>query len=275
MSHHHYTYDPPSGPPPDYPAAQPPFHHSSYPQHPSLPPSSYQQAPERPPTGNCGAQGLYSYHPSVGFTRLPAKFHIWNVMTSGGTSCLELGPQLKGHVAYSAKMFSSSRLKIKEGPYQSGAMPICTIESRHTFGSKSNITFDGFQSNFVETSEFHEGATWPFEVMVNGQSQTWQWRKKKAESSSTLKRIIGSSSASGSKLGDWELVPTLGQGWPAASFEPSGGTTFDEDAALGVLEFHGPAAAGQLGDIFINVSIAIMLRIISQHYISRIAALAS
>ncbi|KAJ4267078.1 hypothetical protein NW762_003176 [Fusarium torreyae] len=252
MSHHHYAYDPSLGPPPNYPAAQPPLHYSAYPQHPNLPPSGYQQAPQAFSTGNYGAQRPYSYHPSVGFTRLPAKFHIWNVVTSGGTSCLELGPQLKGPVAYSAKMFCSSRLKIKEGPYQSGPMPICTIESRHTFSSKSTITFDGFQSNFVETSEFHEGATWPFEVMVNGQSQTWQWRKKKVESSSTLKRIVGSSSASGSKLGGWELVPTLGQGWPVATVEPSGGTTFNEDTALGVFEFHGPAATGQLGDTFTN-----------------------
>ncbi|KAL3606999.1 hypothetical protein FPOAC2_01973 [Fusarium poae] len=63
------------------------------------------------------------YHPYVGFTRLPARFHIWNVMTGGGTSVLELGPQFKGPVAYSAKMFSSSRLKIKEGPYESGNQP--------------------------------------------------------------------------------------------------------------------------------------------------------
>ncbi|KAF4972881.1 hypothetical protein FSARC_652 [Fusarium sarcochroum] len=170
-------------------------------------------------------------------------------------------------------MFSSSRLMIKEGPYKSASTPICTIESRHTFSSKSTISFDGFQTLFVETSEFHEGATWPFEVEVNGHSQTWQWRRKKAQTSCTLKRLIGS--GSGNKFGSWELVVASNEGWPAATFEPSGGTTLEEDAALGVFEFHGPAAAGQLGDIFVNVGIAVMLRIISQHYISRIASLAA
>ena len=113
----------------------------------------YQDA-HYPPPNHQNATYASSYHPRVGFIRLPSRFHIWNVMTSGGTSCLELGPQLKGPVAYSAKMFSSSRLKIKEGPYQSATPPICTIESRHTFSSKSTISFGGFQWQFKEKSEF-------------------------------------------------------------------------------------------------------------------------
>jgi hypothetical protein len=193
-------------------------------------------------------------------------------MTSGGTSCLELGLQLKGPVAYSAKMFSSSRLKIKEGPYASENLPICTIESRHTFSSKSIITFNGFQASFVETSMFNDGATWPFDVEVNGTSQRWQWRKKKTQQTSTLRQII--EAFSDSDFGSWELVPDLGQGWPIATFEASGGNTFEDNAALGVFEFHGPAAVGNLGEILTNVSIAILLRMISQHYFSRIAALA-
>ncbi|CZR35754.1 uncharacterized protein FPRO_00123 [Fusarium proliferatum ET1] len=242
--------------PPSY-QAPPPGHHQPIYAHAPVPPSL--QAPP-------------SYYPRVGFTRLPVKFHIWNVMTSGGTSCLELGPQLKGPVAYSAKMFSSSRLKIKEGSYASENLPICTIESRHTFSSKSTITFDGFSANFVETSMFNDGATWPFDVDVNGTSQRWQWRKKKAQQASTLRQIVEAFSES--DFGSWELVSVLGQGWPIATFHASGGNTFEDNAALGVFEFHGPAAIGQLGDIFANVSIAILLRIISQHYISRIAALA-
>ncbi|KPA36783.1 hypothetical protein FLAG1_10426 [Fusarium langsethiae] len=175
----------------------------------------------------------------------------------GGSSVLELGPQFKGPVAYSAKMFSSSRLKIKEGPYESGKQP-------------STISFNGFESKFRETSMFMEGASWPFEVDVNGQTQTWQWRRKKAESSSTIKRFFGSMSQS--KLGSWELIPASGQGAPAASLEAAGGSTSEPDSALGEFMFYGPASVGQVGDIFMNVSIAVLLRIISQHYISRIAA---
>ncbi|KAI1018468.1 hypothetical protein LB503_005547 [Fusarium chuoi] len=270
----YYNYYPLGGPPAgaktyrpstlDPPYYEPP---------PNAPPRPvYQQSAYPPTPGPSGSQGPPNYYPRVGFTRLPAKFHIWNVMTSGGTSCLELGPQLKGPVAYSAKMFSSSRLKIKEGPYTSENLPICTIESRHIFSSKSTITFDGFQANFVETSMFNDGATWPFDVEVNGSSQGWQWRRKKTQKQSTMRQIVETFSES--DFGSWELVPVLGQGWPIATFEAAGGNTFEDNAALGVFEFHGPAAIGQLGDIFINVSIAILLRIISQHYISRIAALA-
>ncbi|KAH7182104.1 hypothetical protein DER46DRAFT_587843 [Fusarium sp. MPI-SDFR-AT-0072] len=267
------NYYPPPGPPPGTNTNQPPAGYPPYYQAPpNLPPPGCQQPVYAPASGPSGVQGPPSYYPRVGFIRLPAKFHIWNVMTSGGTSCLELGPQLKGPVAYSAKMFSSSRLKVKEGPYASANLPICTIESRHTFSSKSTITFDGFQANFVETSTFNDGATWPFDVEVSGTSQRWQWRKKKTQQTSTLRQIVEAFSES--DLGSWELVPVLGQGWPIATFDASGGNTFEDNAALGVFEFHGPAAVGQLGDIPANVSIAILLRIISQHYISRIAALA-
>ncbi|GKU21872.1 unnamed protein product [Fusarium langsethiae] len=227
----------------------------NYPQNfqappPGYPQQGYQQAPNIVP-------GWSGYYPRIGFTRLPARFHIWNIMTGGGSSVLELGPQFKGPVAYSAKMFSSSRLKIKEGPYESGKQP-------------STISFNGFESKFRETSMFMEGTSWPFEVDVNGQTQTWQWRRKKAESSSTIKRFFGSMSQS--KLGSWELIPASGQGAPAASLEAAGGSTSEPDSALGEFMFYGPASVGQVGDIFMNVSIAVLLRIISQHYISRIAA---
>ncbi|KAF5975616.1 hypothetical protein FCOIX_7657 [Fusarium coicis] len=264
------NYYPLPGPPPGSNTNQPP---SSCPPFYQAPPNAGYQQPIYPPApGPSGFQGPPNYYPRIGFTRLPAKFHIWNVMTNGGTSCVELGPQLKVSVAYSAKMFSSSRLKIKEGPYASENLPICTIESRHTFSSKSIITFNGFQANFVETSMFNDGATWPFDVEVNGTSQRWQWRKKITQQTSTLRQII--EAFSDSEFGSWELVPDLGQGWPIATFEASGGNTFEDNAALGVFEFHGPAAVGNLGEILTNVSIAILLRMISKHYFSRIAALA-
>ncbi|KAF5649986.1 hypothetical protein F52700_425 [Fusarium sp. NRRL 52700] len=267
------NYYPPPGPPPGIDTNQRPPNYPPYYNAPlNPPPTTYQQPIYPPAPGPSGLQGPPSYYPRVGFTRLPFKFQIWNVITSSGASCLELGPQLSGPVAYSAKMFSSSRLKIKEGPYTSENLPICTIESRHTFSSKSTITFDGFQANFVETSMFNDGATWPFDVDVNGTSQRWQWRKKKTQQTSTLRQIV--EAFSDSDFGSWELVPVFVQGWPLATFDASGGNTFEENAALGVFEFHGPAAIGQLGDIFTNVSIAILLRIISQHYFSRIAALA-
>ncbi|QGI75145.1 hypothetical protein CEK25_000051 [Fusarium fujikuroi] len=264
-------------PPPGHPAGAKTYHPSPmdppyYEAPPHAPPPGYQQPIYPPQPGSSGIQGPPNYYTRVGFTRLPAKFHIWNVVTSSGASCLELGPQLKGPLAYSAKMFSSNRLKIKEGPYASENLPICTIESRHMFSSKSTITFDGFQANFVETSVFNDGATWPFDVEVNGSSQGWQWRRKKTQKQSTVGQIV--EAFSDSDFGSWELVPGLGQSWPMATFEATGGNTFEDNAALGVFEFHGPAAIGQLGDIFVNVSIAILLRIISQHYISRIAALA-
>lgn len=65
-----------------------------------------------------------------------------------------------------------------------------------------------------------------------------------------------------------------GDGNPAAVFEPTGGNTFEKDSDLGVFSFGGPAAQGELGDVFMNVVVAVMLRIISQHYIARIANLA-
>ncbi|KAF4446847.1 hypothetical protein F53441_9551 [Fusarium austroafricanum] len=269
------NYYPPPGPPPGNMVNQPPPGHPPYYQAPPNPPPPGHQQPIYPPApgppvpGPHVSQGPPCYYPRVGFTRLPAKFNIWNVMTSGGTSVLELGPQLKGPVAYSAKLFSSSRLKIKEGPYESANLPICTIESRHTFSQKSTISFDGFQANFVETSLFNDGAKWPFDVEVSGISQTWQWRKRKPQNASTINKIIGAFSED--DLGAWDLITVSGEG-PAATFEPSGGNTFENNAALGVFEFHGPAAVGQLGDIFVNVSIAIFLRIISQHYIKKIAS---
>lgn len=76
------------------------------------------------------------------------------------------------------------------------------------------------------------------------------------------------------KFGSWVLVPVGGNGQPAATFSPTGSNTFEENVSLGFVEFHGPAAAGGLGDIFFNVAVAVLLRIISQHYISRIAAMA-
>ncbi|KAF4497409.1 hypothetical protein FAGAP_6431 [Fusarium agapanthi] len=269
-----YTnYYPPPGPPPVTNTNQPPRRYPPNYQAPLNPsPSGYQQPIYPSAPGPSGLQGPPSYYPRVGFIRLPFMFQIWVVMTSGGTSCLQLGPQLKGTVAYSAKMFSSSRLKIKEGPYASENLPICTIESRHTFSSKSTITFNGLQANFVKTSMFNDGATWPFDVDVNGTSQRWQWRKKKTQRTSTLRQVVEAFSES--DLGSWDLVPVSGQGWPIATFHASGGNTFEDNAALGVFEFNGPAAIGQLGDIFANVSIAILMRIISQYYISRIAALA-
>ncbi|KAG8675892.1 hypothetical protein FPOAC1_001887 [Fusarium poae] len=100
---------------------------------------------------------------------------------------------------------------------------------------------------------FMEGASWPFEVDVNGQAQTWQWRKRQADSSSTIKMFIGSLSQS--KLGSWELVPGSGQDTPAASLETAGGNTFEKDSALGEFIFYGPASVGQMGDNFINTRV--------------------
>ncbi|RGP74491.1 hypothetical protein FLONG3_6050 [Fusarium longipes] len=265
------------------PNQQPYYQSQQQPYHQPGPPASnmanYQQAFQTTPPGY-SQQGYQQgpnivpgppiYHPRVGFTRLPARFHIWNVMTSGGSSILELGPQFKGPVAYSAKMFSSSRLKIKEGPYESGKQPVCSIESRHTFSQQSTISFNGFESKFRETSMFMEGASWPFEVDVNGQVQMWQWRKRQGSSSLTIKNFFGSGSQS--KLGSWDLIPASGQGPSVASFEAAGGSTSEQDAMLGEFMLRGPASVGQMGDIFVNVSIAVFLRIISQHYISRIAA---
>lgn len=192
-------------------------------------------------------------------------------MTSGGSSILNLGPDLKGPVAYSAKMFSASRLKIKQGPYQSAVPAVCTIESRHTFSSESNITFDGFQTRFKEKSMFNEGATWPFDVQIQGHSQSWQWRKG-SKHQSTVGKFFGAMSTS--KIGLWELIPVAGNHPPAAAFVPSGGNTLQDDAALGLFEFFGPASVGGLGDEFINVSVAVLLRIISQHYIGKLASMA-
>lgn len=70
------------------------------------------------------------------------------------------------------------------------------------------------------------------------------------------------------------VEPANVNGPVAASFSPAGGNTFEEDSALDLFELHGPAAAGVMGNVFVNISIAVLLRIISQHYISRIAALA-
>ena len=224
MNNYHQDYQPPPGPPPGHR----PYDHNSC----------------LPLNGSYGSQANNSYFPHIGFTRLPASFYIWNVFESN-TSCLELGPQLKGPVAYSAKMFSSSRLKVKEGPWVSGQSPVCTIEARHPFSQKSTITFDGFQSKIKEKSQWHEGVAWPFDVSVNGRSQRWEWRKKKSNGSSTLKQFLGS--VSERKLGTWELVSAGGRGQCAATFRAEGGNTFERDAALGYFEFQGPAANGGLG----------------------------
>lgn len=251
---------------PSYPVFQPaPAVPSGYPPgHPPQGQNAY--APPPPPAP------IHSYHPRVGFTRLSSQFYIWNVFTSN-TSCLELGPQHKGPVAYSAKMFSGSRLKVKEGPWTSNQSPVCTIEARHPFSQKSTISFNGFQSKIKETSQWHEGVAWPFDVDGGVQPQRWEWRKESTQNSSSLKRLIGM--GSDKTLGTWKLVPAGGSGQPVATFQAGGGNTFEEDAALGYFQFHGPAANGGLGDVFNNVAIAVLLRIISQHYVGRLASLAS
>ncbi|PNP81428.1 hypothetical protein FNYG_05234 [Fusarium nygamai] len=86
----HPNYYPPPGPTPGSNTNWP---LSSYPPYYQAPPNAGYQPPIYPPApGPSGFQGPPNYYPRIGFTRLPAKFHIWNVMTSGGTSCLELGP---------------------------------------------------------------------------------------------------------------------------------------------------------------------------------------
>lgn len=197
-------------------------------------------------------------------------------MSSGGTSILCLGPQPNRDIFYSAKMFSVSRLKIKPGPYESGAPPLCTIESKHTFSNKTTISFTdngGYESFIKETSEFHEGAKWPFQVNVGGTMQEWAWRRRKSHAA--IKQIVGAPSQV--KLGSWELVLKLDDGsfcTPMATFEPAGGNTLEKNSELRVFEFHSHALTGGMGDLWTNVVIAVFLRIVSQHYISMLARLA-
>jgi len=196
-------------------------------------------------------------------------------MSRHGTSILNLGTQSTGPAAYSAKMGSSSRLMVHAGAYDSSlpssTIPVCNIDSKHMFSQKTTISFANFSSPLKEVSMFQEGVSWPFEVEVNGNKQMWQWRKPK--SPSTIKHIIGSISQS--KFGRWELVPASGgNGNPAAVFEPAGGNTFEKNSDLGVFSFRGSAAEGGLGDVFVNVVVAVLLRIMSQHYIARIVSLA-
>lgn len=201
-------------------------------------------------------------------------------MSRGGNSILNLGVQPNGTAAYSAKMGSGNRLKVHFGPYNSSyaspAFPVCNIESKNTFSSKTTISFANFSSFLKKVSLFHEGVTWPFEVNVNGTKQMWQWQmwqSQKPESGSALERIVGSSSDY--RLGSWKLVPASGgDGNPAAVFEPGSGSTMEEDSDLGMFEFRGPAAGGEMGDVFMNVVVAVLLRIFSQHYVILCAGLA-
>ncbi|OAL00491.1 hypothetical protein IQ06DRAFT_293816 [Phaeosphaeriaceae sp. SRC1lsM3a] len=252
----------------------PPFQQPQYGNtYPPAPAQNYQQTPMAgPPSHYTMAQP--NYHPRVGFTHLPPRFHVWITMSRAGTSVLNLGAQPNGSVAYSAKMGSATRLKIHDGSYNSStsAMPVCNIESKNMFSSTTTISFANFSSSFKEVTMFHEGVAWPFEVDVNGSKQTWQWQR--SSSSSTMKHVI--SFISQSSFGRWELVPASGgNGNPAAVFEPAGGNMLKKDSDLGVFAFSGPAAEGQLGDVFMNVAVAVLLRIMSQHYIARIASLAS
>jgi hypothetical protein len=153
----------------------------------------------------------------------------------------------------------------------SSAIPVCNIHSKHTFSQKTTISFANFSSSLKEVSMFHEGVSWPFEVEVNGDKQMWQWLRPK--SPSTIKHILGSISQG--SFGRWELVPAFGgNGNPAAVFEPAGGSTFEKDSDLGAFKFRGSAAEGALGDVFMNVVVAVLLRIMSQHYIARFVNLA-
>jgi hypothetical protein len=243
MSSYHSHYQPPPGTPVGYQA----------------PPGLDGQAQSSPP--------LFR----TGLTNLTAKFHIRNVYDSN-TSCLELALEPNGPVAYSAKMNSGSKLSVQEGSWVSGQPSVCTIEARHSFSQKSTIAFNGFESKIKETSQWHEGVAWPFEVDVTGHLEQWEWRRVKVSSYATLKGFLGMGSAK--KLGTWELMPA-GGGQVAATFTAEGGNTFQENAALGFVEFRGRALDGHMGMWFPNVVIAILLRIISQHYIASIAALAS
>lgn len=107
---------------------QQPYYQTSH-----APPSNLQYSPVQHQSNPHYATGAPStYHPRIGFTRLSTKFHIWNVMSSGGTSILCLGPQPNRDIFYSTKMFSVSRLKIKPGPCESGASPLCAQSRANT-----------------------------------------------------------------------------------------------------------------------------------------------
>ena len=194
-------------------------------------------------------------------------------MSRGGTNYLECGPRPQGEVAYSAKM-ATDKYKIKPGPYKQAFSTVCEFESKHFFSSKTFVKFEGFRSMLVETEEYYPESAWPVEVEVNGRTQSFHWKKRKIEGS-LLKRIAGG--ASTRKFGDWEFQPV---GAPPgkdvlATFSGSGKEAFEDKADLGVFEFHGPAATGQLGDIFNSTAIATLLRIVGQHYVHRVAAKAT
>lgn len=233
----------------------------------------YQTPGVAPPHG--APQPIYS--PRHGFTALSSSFSIRNTLIgsgTSGTSYLNLGPSPSDFPVQSAKILSNSRLKIKQGPYQKGDDEVYLIKARHPFSQKSTISFaDGVGGDwkFREKSQWHEGVAWRFDVAVNGQPQQWEWRRIRETPGGAIERLIGTAK-SHKTLGSWELVPSAG-GHAAARFISGGGDSFEDNADLGRVEYLGHAGNGGLGDVFFNVSVAVLLRIVSQHYLSRIDAL--
>lgn len=194
-----------------------------------------------------------------GFTKLPTKFFVWSEKVGfRKTTYMGIGPEPFGQPYYSYRLDASKLepAEFRAGPYKESDNVVCAFESKHILSSKTYVNFtSGFQALFHEGDKYGPGDSRELDVDVQGQVTPFQWTKK-AESHGVK------------TIGDWELRP---QGVPEgrqvmASFTGTDSTAFEKQANLGVFELHGPAARGELGEIFSNVAIATGLRLIGTHH---------
>lgn len=73
------------------------------------------------------------------------------------------------------------------------------------------------------------------------------------------------------KMGDWELCPA-GSSQAIATWTTGESDGRQKNKSMGVLEFHGPAAMGDMGDTFHSLAVLAMLRIVHLRFVSEVAA---
>lgn len=182
---------------------------------------------------------------------------------------MELGAESFGKVFYACKM-DSGKTKFKKGGYTSEGAAVVEAIEKGFFSSKSVLRVNGFETPFDGGTSFSSGAKASFQAPRDGRTETWEWRRKKTAGGLMDKLARAASS----KMGDWELCPS-GSTQAIATWITGESDGRSKNKSMGVLEFHGQAARGDMGDTFHSVAILAMLRIVHLRYQSEVASAAA
>ena len=236
--------------------------HSSRPSQ-SLSPYASQHRPS-----SASSYGSFAGGSGAGFSGLPPRIEVWCSKrgSSGDSYHMEIGPESFGQVFYAAKM-GMGKLKIKQGLYTSDGPAAAEAVEKGFLSSKSILKVNGYETGFDGGTNFSSGAKGTFQAPRDGRTETWEWRRKKA-AGGLMDKL---SRAMSSKMGDWELCPAGGS-QVVATWTQGEGNGMAKNKTMGVLEFHGQAAMGDMGDTFHSVAILAMLRILQLRFQSEVAS---